>query len=198
MPMTIETFSFEPVQHSDGITYAAAPVQFRGQSTVSNFRLLDPPMDSDYLTLDVNPQVGRIYFNQSKYGQHQGNVKLAKPELVGEKYVRTASLATSRPKEDVTVEVKDAVWGGETVTLTWPMLPGSSKKELKAVRAMLDGQPLHLGPGELMEKLRNDMVKSVDVKHSWYATKGDAATKVIKVTHRFELVQVDFKPAETQ
>jgi hypothetical protein len=185
------------VPHTDSKTYQAAPLQFRGQSTVSNFRLIDPPMDSDYMTLPVNAQVGRIYFNQNKYGQYQGTVKVTNQETLAERYVRTASLGTSRPKQDVTVEVKDALWAGDSVTLTWPFLPGSAQKELKAVRAMKDGKALHMGPGELMEKLRTTMVKSVDVKHSWFASKSaDANNNIVKITHRFELLSLIFKDDE--
>lgn len=187
-------FKFQAYQDSEEHkTYKASSIYFKPQSTVTSFRIAEPYIDSTYLTLELDDDFNqkRVEFKTTAYQQQQGSIR---PKNVGDlvdKFVKVPTLATCYPEGDVIVNVRELTWGNNNLNLVWPTLPGT--KELKPIRAVVKGKQARLSPQQLMDKMRKSGVKSVDVKHSWYATCQPDSHKFVTVGHRFELLQVTFE-----
>lgn len=185
-----QTTEFLTYNNDDGKTYQAAAITFpSAKSTVTRFRMAEPFLDNDRMT--VNLDVEKVDFKENKYGQLQANVKPKEVDEILERYFRYPTLATAYPKDDVVIHVKEPVWGGNNVTLTWPAMSRGSS-DLKPIRATSKGKLVRMSPKDLMEKMRKGKVKSLDFEHCWYAYHAEGENKRISISHRFELVSVQF------
>lgn len=182
---------FEPY-NDNGVSYLAAPIVFKPNSTVTSFKVSEPHMDQTYLTVELDESRKQVEFKTTAYNQCQGSAKIKNPQGLADQFIRIPTLATCYPAEgEAIVSVKELTWGSSNVNLAWPTFPGT--KDLKPVRAVVKGKQARFTPAELQDKMRKGKVKSLDLKHSWYATCQPNAPKFITIGHRFELLQVTFE-----
>lgn len=187
-------FQFQVYQDPENqSSYKASPIVFKPQSTVTYFQLAQPSVASSYITMELQEDHNDkcIEFKTTAYNQLQGSIRPKNINDLIDKFVKIPTMATCYPEGDVIVNVREITWGNNNVNLVWPTYPGT--KDPKPVRAVVKGKQARLSTKQFIEKMKKSPVKSVDVKHSWYATCQPDNHKFVTVGHRFELLQVTFE-----